>query len=251
MCDPVSATLAAGSLFGGIASSRSSKKAQKEANAIARETLDFAKKRYSDFKTNYGDLELMVIDGAKKGVVADLSGVTARAVGDVATQFTNAEGAQRREQQRLGINPNSGRADSMGRQTALSKALATAGNVTLNRETERRDAEEKTWNRRTAVNQLGVNQMNLAAGEVTNANNQLMNNYNNAAAQKAAQAGALFGAAGTAAGIGLSGGGSPTTSMATQTNTVPPLLAARSATTPAYTSPQTTAFNSLYSAIKY
>lgn len=209
MCSPM-AVIAGASVVGGLASSKSAKKASKEANAIARDTLNFAKQRYTDFKTNYGDLEQMVIDGAKKGVVADLSGVVSRATADVATQFTNAEEAQRREQQRLGINPNSGRADSMRRQTALSKALATAGNITINREAERRDAEEKTWNRRTAVNQLGINQMNMAANEVTNANNTLMNNYNNTAAQKTQQAGALFGMAGTVAGMGLSNP-SPTT----------------------------------------
>ncbi len=220
MCDPISATIAGGSLLGGLASSKSAKKASKEANAIARDTLNFAKQRYTDFKTNYGDLEKMVIDGAKKGVVADLSGVVSRATADVATQFTNAEEAQRREQQRLGINPNSGRADSMGRQTALSKALATAGNITINREAERRNAEQETWNRRTAVNQLGVNQMNMAANEVTNANNTLMNNYNNTAAQKAAQAGALFGMAGTVAGMALSNP-STTPSQNIQTSGIP------------------------------
>ena len=38
------------SLAGGLLSSKSSKKAQKEANAIARETLNFNKQRYNDYK---------------------------------------------------------------------------------------------------------------------------------------------------------------------------------------------------------
>lgn len=224
MCDPMSAGLALGGLsaIGGFASSRSAKKAQKEANAIARETLNFAKQRYSDFKTNYGDLEQMVIAGAKKGVVADLGGVTSRAIGDVATQFRNQQAAQLRAQQRLGINPNSGRAEAMARQSALSQALATAGNVTMNREAERRNAEEQTWNRRAAVNQLGVNQMNMAAGEVANANNQLVNNFNASAAQKRQQAGALFGMAGTMAGMGLSNMSSSATTPL-QTSGIPTL----------------------------
>ena len=40
------------SLAGGLASSKSSKKAQKEANAIARETLNFNKQRYNDIQNN-------------------------------------------------------------------------------------------------------------------------------------------------------------------------------------------------------
>lgn len=184
------------SLAGGLASSKSSKKAQKEANAIARETLNFNKQRYNDYKTMYGGLEQQLVNDASKGVVADLGGVTARAIGDTATQFKNQEAAQLRAQQRLGINPNSGRAQSNARQLAVAQALGTAGNVTANREAERRNAEQQTWDRRAHVNNLGINQMNMAANGVDNANNQLMNNYNNTAAQKAQQAGAFFGAAG-------------------------------------------------------
>ena len=184
------------SLAGGLASSKSSKKAQKEANAIARETLNFNKQRYNDYKTMYGGLEQQLVNDANKGVVADLGGVTARAIGDTATQFKNQEAAQLRAQQRLGINPNSGRAQSNARQLAVAQALGTAGNVTANREAERRNAEQQTWDRRAHVNNLGINQMNMAANGVDNANNQLINNYNNTAAQKAQQAGAFFGAAG-------------------------------------------------------
>jgi len=184
------------SLLGGLSSSKSSKKAQKEANAIARETLNFNKQRYNDYKTMYGGLEQQLVNDANKGVVADLGGVTARAIGDTATQFKNQEAAQLRAQQRLGINPNSGRAQSNARQLAVAQALGTAGNVTTNREAERRNAEQQTWDRRAHVNNLGINQMNMAANGVNSANTQLMNNYNNTAAQKAQQAGAFFGAAG-------------------------------------------------------
>ena len=193
------------SLLGGLSSSKSSKKAQKEANAIARETLNFNKQRYNDYKTMYGGLEQQLVNDANKGVVADLGGVTARAIGDTATQFKNQEAAQLRSNQRLGINPNSGRAESMGRQMGLSKALATAGNITTNREAERRNAEQQTWDRRSYVNNLGINQMNMSANGVNNANNQLMNNYNNTAAQKAQQAGSFFSAAGAIGGQYLSG----------------------------------------------
>ena len=87
----------------------------------------------------------------------------------------------------------------------LSKALGTAGNITTNREAERRNAEQQTWDRRSYVNNLGINQMNNAFNGVNSANNQLMNNYNNTAAQKAQQAGSFFGAAGAIGGQYLSG----------------------------------------------
>ena len=131
-----------------------------------------------------------------KGVVADLGGVTARAIGDTATQFKNQEAAQLRAQQRLGINPNSGRAESMARQSGIAQALGTAGNITTNREAERRNAEQQTWDRRAYVNNLGINQMNMAANGVDNANNQLINNYNNTSSPKSTTGRGVFGAAG-------------------------------------------------------
>ena len=120
------------SLAGGLLSSKSSKK-PKKANAIARETLNFNKQRYNDYKTMYGGLEQQLVNDANKGVIADLGGVTSRAIGDTATQFKNQEAAQLRAQQRLNINPNSGRAESMARQSGIAQALGTAGNITANR----------------------------------------------------------------------------------------------------------------------
>jgi hypothetical protein len=93
----------------------------------------------------------------------------------------------------------------MGRQTGIARGLALAGNITNNREAERRNAEQKTWDRRAYVNNLGIGQMNNAFDGVNNANNQLMNNYNNKAAQKAQEAGGFFGAAGSLAGQYLGG----------------------------------------------
>lgn len=199
-----------GSLLGGLSSSRSSRKTAKQALALQREQFEFNKKRYNDYKTMYGGLEQMQVDAAKKGVIADLGGVTARATGDVATQFTNAEEAQRRQQQRLGINPNSGRADSMGRQTGISKALAMAGNITSNRELERRNAEQQTWNRRAQVNQTGIAQMNGSFGDMNQSNNGMVSTLNNQSQQQAQQAASLYGAAGMMGGMYLGGLNKPT-----------------------------------------
>ena len=211
------------SLLGGLSSSRSSKKTAKQALALQREQFEFNKKRYNDYKAMYGGLEQMQVDAAKKGVIADLGGVTARAVGDVATQFTNAEEAQRRSQQRMGINPNSGRADAMGRQMGLSKALAMAGNITTNREGERRNAEQQTWNRRDSVNRMGIAQMNGSFGDMNQSSNAMANTMNQQSAQQAQQAGALFGAAGNIAGQYLGGLNKPTPTP-TPTATTPQQL---------------------------
>ena len=241
-----------GSLLGGLISSRSSKKSAKQALALQREQFEFNKKRYNDYKTMYGGLEQMQVDAANKGVVADLGGVTSRAVGDVATQFTNAEEAQRRSQQRMGINPNSGRADAMGRQMGLSKALAMAGNITTNRETERRNAEQQTWNRRSEVNRNGIAQMNGSFGDMNQSSNGMVSSLNQQSAQQAQQAGALFGAAGSIAGQYLGGLSKPTAAPETTVAPPPKYLTPSYAqgSMPAYQTPQQTALNNLYSAIK-
>lgn len=240
------------SAVGGLSSSRSSRKSAKEALALQREQFEFNKKRYNDYKAMYGGLEQMQVDAANKGVVADLGGVTSRATGDVATQFTNAEEAQRRQQQRLGINPNSGRADAMGRQTGISKALAMAGNITTNREGERRNAEQQTWNRRAQVNQTGIAQMNGSFGDMNQSSNAMANTMNQQSAQQSQQAGALFGAAGVIAGQYLGGLKKPTVEPVEPT--APPAYLTPSyakGSMPAYQTPQQTALNNLYSAIKY
>jgi len=241
------------SLLGGLSSSRSSRKTAKQALALQREQFEFNKKRYNDYKAMYGGLEQMQVDAAKKGVIADLGGVTARATGDVATQFTNAEEAQRRQQQRLGINPNSGRADSMGRQTGISKALAMAGNITSNRELERRNAEQQTWNRRAQVNQTGIAQMNGSFGDMNQSNNGMVSTLNNQAAQQAQQAASLYGAAGMMGGMYLGGLSKPTADPETTIAPPPKYLTPSYAqgSMPAYQTPQQTALNNLYSAIKY
>lgn len=241
------------SAVGGLSSSRSSRKSAKEALALQREQFEFNKKRYNDYKTMYGGLEQMQVDAAKKGVIADLGGVTARAVGDVATQFTNAEEAQRRSQQRMGINPNSGRADSMGRQMGLSKALAMAGNITTNREGERRNAEQQTWNRRDSVNRMGIAQMNGSFGDMNQSNNGMVSTLNNQAQQQAQQAASLYGAAGNIAGQYLGGLKKSTEPVEPVEPTAPPAYLTpsyASGSMPAYQTPQQTALNNLYSAIK-
>lgn len=187
------------SLLGGLAGSKSSRKSAKEALQLQREQLAFQKQRYAEYKALYGNTEKLLVDGAEKGVVADLNGVTNRASTDVATQFANAEDTRLRNAARMGINPNSGRADAIATQTGIARSLAASGNITANREAERRNAEQQTWNRRDSVTRLGVNQMNNAAAGMDNAANGMATTLNNQSATQAAQAGQMFSAAGTLA----------------------------------------------------
>ncbi len=188
------------SLLGGLASSRSSKKTAKQALALQREQFEFQKQRYNEYKALYGNTEKMLVADAEKGVVADLNGVTNRAATDVASQFANAENARLRNMQRMGINPNSGRADALASQAGIAQSLAAAGSITANRETERRNAEQQTWNRRDSVTRLGANQMAGAVSGMDRANTGMANTLNDQSSQQASQAAQMFEAAGTALG---------------------------------------------------
>jgi len=213
------AIVAGASLIGGIAGSRSSKKLAKEQLRLQREMFDFQKQRYDEHKARYGGLEDQMVADAKKGVIADLAGVTNRASTDVATQFANAEDERLRNMQRMGINPNSGRADAIASRNAIAKSLAAAGNITAGREAERRNADNQTWARRSAVTNLGVQQMNEAANGMESAQGRMADTYGQMAANSASQAGAMYGAAGSLIGSGAFDG----------------IFSGRSATTPTTT----------------
>lgn len=172
------------SAIGGMIGNNSAKKAQKEANRIARDTLNFNKQRYNDYQNQYGGLIDLVVSEAEKGVDPDLGRVTSEASADTATAFSNAKTAIDNQNQRMGINPNSGRAESSNRQTALSQAITTAGNVTNARNTERTKASEQTWNRRYGVYQQGNNLLSGAASNVSNSMSSLADSYNNTASQQ-------------------------------------------------------------------
>lgn len=217
--DPVTAVIAGASLIGGIAGSRSSKKLAKEQLRLQREMFDFQKQRYDEHRARYGGLEDQMVADAKKGVIADLAGVTNRASTDVATQFANAEDARLRNMQRMGINPNSGRADAMASRNSVAQSLAAAGNITAGREAERRNADNQTWARRSAVTNLGVQQMNGAANGMESAQGRMADTYGQMAANSASQAGAMYGAAGSLIGSGAFDG----------------IFSGRSATTPTTT----------------
>ena len=213
------AILAGASLISGIAGSRSSKKLAKEQLRLQREMFDFQKQRYDEHKARYGGLEDQMVADAKKGVIADLAGVTNRASTDVATQFANAEDERLRNMQRMGINPNSGRADAIASRNAIAKSLAAAGNITAGREAERRNADNQTWARRSAVTNLGVQQMNGAANGMESAQGRIADTYGQMAANSSRQAEMLGDVAGYLIGNGAFDG----------------IFSGRSATTPTTT----------------
>lgn len=200
---PAMIGLGIASLVGGFAGKKSAKKDRRQQMQILQEDLAFKKQRYTNFKALYGDLEKQLVEDAKTGVKADIKGVTDRAVGDVAQQFSGAEQQAVRNDQRYGINPNSGRAEASSRALGIAKATTTAGLVNQQRETEQRRATDLTWNRRAAVNNLGVSQMNNAAAGVSAGLGGIADAYGSSASDKAAEASQLFGAAGTMIGMGI------------------------------------------------
>lgn len=205
------------SAVGGIMGSRSAKKQQREALKLQREQLQFQKDRYNRAVGIYDGLERKVADQAMEGVKADLGGVSDRAAGDIALQFQGANEAALRDQQRMGINPNSGRAESQMRRSRLTQALATAGGITAAREGERRNAEQQTWDRRFATSQVGVNQMNGTASNVGSSMNGLSNTMMGIADQNQAAASALLGSGGQLIGGALAKKGLPATETTTPT----------------------------------
>lgn len=176
--------------IGSIAGGKSAKKLQKESLALQRDELNFSKQRYQDYQNQYGGLADLVVSEAEKGVQADLGRVTSEANADTATAFANTKQALDNQNQRLGINPNSGRAESSNRQLATNQAIATAGNVTNARNKERQYAEDATWNRRYGVYQQGNSLITGAANNVSNGMSNMANNMSNSANTQAQAANA-------------------------------------------------------------
>lgn len=170
--------------IGGLVSSKKSSKLTKQSLELQRQELAFNQKRYDDYQNLYGGLNSLVVSEAEKGVDPNLGQVTSEASADTATAFKNTQTALDNQNQRLGINPNSGRAESSNRQLALSQAIATAGNVTNARNTERKNAADQTWNRRFSVYQQGNSLINGAANSVNNSTSGLSSTISNQATQE-------------------------------------------------------------------
>lgn len=206
---------AAISTVGGIMGGKSAKKLQKESLALQREELAFNKQRYNDYQDQYGGLADLVVSEAEKGVQADLGKVSSEANADTATAFANTRQALDNQNQRMGINPNSGRADSTNRQLSLNQAVATAGNVTNARNNERQYAEDATWNKRYGVYQQGNSLITGAANAVNGTTSSMATNQSNAATAASQNSSAAI-----ASGVSLATQGL-LNYQAKKTNTVP------------------------------
>lgn len=206
---PVGA-IAGGVAVAGIMSGRSDAKAARrlmeQQLALQREQLQFAKQRYEENQTLYGGLKRQLVDDATAGVQADLQGVTDRASADVAQAFDKAQGEAARGLSRYGINPNSGRAIALQSGLTLGKAATEANAINKARREEDRYAKDTTWNRRFAVTNLGVQELNNASAGVNAAYNGLSSTYGAGADRASDSAAAAYGMAGQFAGIGLSRG---------------------------------------------
>jgi len=180
---------------GGLLSGKEQDKQQKAADAannqslaLQQQQLDEAKKRREDYETNYKPIEDQFLASVKKGVQPDYEQITNDVIGDVNTQFEGSEAARLRQIQRMGVNPNSGRADALGRQLSLSRGLALAGGINKARRTESNRAEELTYARQNDAVQVGVNKLNNAQSSINSAATSLSQTYVNQATQAQANA---------------------------------------------------------------
>jgi hypothetical protein len=105
------------------------------------------------------------------------------AVGDYEKSVNNSEAAFKREMQRLGVNPNSGRYLDNSNSRALDKALGLAQVKSATRQ----QAREDDWSQKMQAGQLGFNISNQATHQLGQASNMyggLMNTYGDAAANE-------------------------------------------------------------------
>lgn len=180
--------------IGGLASGNAQDKAQKASDkassqslALQQQQLASAKKREDDYDKNYKPIEDQFLASVKKGVDPNLEQVTSDVIGDVNSQFIGSEAARLRQMGRLGVNPNSGRADAMGRQLSLSRGLALAGGINNARRTEANRAEDLTYARQNDAVQIGTNKLNSAQSSVNSAASSLSQTYADKANQYQAE----------------------------------------------------------------
>lgn len=136
-----------------------------------------------DYNQNYKPLEDLYLSSVKKGVQPDYEQITNDVIGDVNSQFEGAEAARLRQMKRSGVNPNSGRADALGRQLSLSRGLALAGGINNARRKESNRAEDLTFARQQDAAQMGINKLNGTSSNINSASAALSQTYANRADQ--------------------------------------------------------------------
>lgn len=187
-------------LLQGRKKDKQAKQASDQSLAMQQQQLDFANNRYEDANKLYSPIEQGLLSRAMQDYKPRYQEVTTNAIGDVNTQFANTEDARIRAMQRMGVNPNSGRADSLARQFSLSKGAALAGAINTSRTTERNRADTVGWERLYNTMTLGANKMNGVNSQLTSAQNSMIDTQANRAANLQNQSSGMYGAAGQLAG---------------------------------------------------
>lgn len=195
--------MSAVSAIAGINDSREAQSLMRKQLALQRESLEFAKTRYNEAQSLYGETRQKLVDSANEGVQADLQGVTDRAAADVSQSFQKSQEEADRNLSRYGINPNSGRAIAAKQGIGVAKAAAESGLINASRRDEKRYADDTTWNRRAFVGQMGANEINAANAGVNSAFNSSINAYGDASNTMQNSANSAFQTAGQFAGMGL------------------------------------------------
>lgn len=215
--------MSAVSAIAGINDSREAQSLMRKQLALQRESLEFAKTRYNEAQSLYGETRQKLVDSANEGVQADLQGVTDRASADVAQSFEKSQEEADRNLSRYGINPNSGRAIAAKQGIGVAKAAAESGLINASRRDEKRYADETTWNRLALVGQMGANEINAANSGVNSAFNSSINAYGDASNTVQNSANSAFQTAGQFAGMGLTAYlDKPAATKTTGTNPVTP-----------------------------
>lgn len=126
-----------------------------EMNKYAREDREDMITRRERARGLYDPLQESVLELAQEG--PDYIGAQARSDADVAQSFAMQKDQARRESQRYGVNPGSGRRQAEQRRWGNAEALAKV----YGRDRARRKEDDKDWSRRIAA---------LGTGNVKNTN---------------------------------------------------------------------------------
>ena len=191
-------------LLSGRKKDKQAQQASDQSIGIQRDQLAFDQKRYEEAQKQYKPIEDSLLAMAMKSQNPDIEGVTTKVIGDVNSQFAGAEAARLRQMQRMGVNPNSGRADSLGRQLSLTRALALAGGINSSRQKEIERADNTNWERLYNTNTLGANKMNGVTNSLASSKDALSRTYGNQSNLYRDQASGMYQASGQLAGGMLS-----------------------------------------------
>lgn len=192
-------------LLAGNKKDKQAKKASDESIGIQKDQLAFDQKRYEEANKMYSPIESNLLSRVMQDYKPNYQEVTTNAIGDVNTQFANTEDARIRAMQRMGVNPNSGRAESLARQFSLSKGAALAGAINTSRTTERNRADTVGWDRLYDTMTLGANKMNGVTNSLASSKDTLSRTYGNQSNLYRDQASGMYQASGQLAGGMLSG----------------------------------------------